>query len=377
MGFAPVDTIDDALLAGLRARFGRVSAERVLSGPALAGIYEHLAAMEGRAIRAPDDHTLWAAALDGSDALAVAALQRFCLSLGSFAGRHRPGPGCTGHRDRRRPGCPVGRRAAGIGLCGPIRGKGAHGGAALHHPRQADHPPAARPVRRRGRLRPGTRRMREQPARSAAAYLATLLLLSSCSLMQKPVLTGADQGDLARITAYLNGMPRFEAHFTQTGSYGPGAGLIWLDRPGHLRIDYAGAGARVMVIADGRVRILDRSTGALTTMPVSRTPLGLLLAPTISLAGAAHVDSLVRPGRRPPPDLEQRGTACSGTVDAGLRRPALGVASRDRDGCLPAHADDAAFRHRCGPGAYARLVPTPCRGTPNLKCTRPDAGMQS
>ena len=86
MEFAPVDTIDDGLLASLRARFGRVSVERVVSGPALAGIYEHLAATEARAIRAPDDGALWAAALDGSDALAVAALQRFCLSLGSFAG---------------------------------------------------------------------------------------------------------------------------------------------------------------------------------------------------------------------------------------------------------------------------------------------------
>ena len=86
MDFAPVDSIDDGLLAGLRARFGRVSAERVVSGPALAGIYEHLAALDGPAIRAPDDHTLWAAALDGSNPLAAAALQRLCLSLGSFAG---------------------------------------------------------------------------------------------------------------------------------------------------------------------------------------------------------------------------------------------------------------------------------------------------
>ncbi len=86
MDFAPVDTIDDGLLAVLRARFGRVSAERVISGPALANIYGHLATMEGRAVRTPDDHTLWASALDGSDALAATALQRFCMSMGSFAG---------------------------------------------------------------------------------------------------------------------------------------------------------------------------------------------------------------------------------------------------------------------------------------------------
>ena len=127
---------------------------------------------------------------------------------------------------------------------------------------------------------------------AASSLLAWLLILSGCVSTRKPALPSADQNELTRITDYLNGIPRFEAHFSQTGSYGPGAGLIWLDRPGHLRIDYAGAGARVMVIADGRVRILDRATGALTTMPVSRTPLGLLLAPTISLTGAAQLDSL-------------------------------------------------------------------------------------
>ena len=131
-----------------------------------------------------------------------------------------------------------------------------------------------------------------KPVITGAAPLALLLLLSGCVPAPKPSLTSADQDDLGRITAYLNSVPRFEAHFTQTGSYGYGAGLIWLDRPGHLRIDYAGAGARLMVITGGRVRILDRATGALTTMPVSRTPLGLLLTPTISLSGPAHVDSL-------------------------------------------------------------------------------------
>ncbi len=84
--FAPVDTVEDGLLASLRARFGRVSAERVVSGPALASIYEHLGSIEGRAVRAPDDATLWAAAMSGADPLAAAALERFCLSLGSFAG---------------------------------------------------------------------------------------------------------------------------------------------------------------------------------------------------------------------------------------------------------------------------------------------------
>jgi glucokinase len=84
--FAPLDSIEDALLTRLRARYRRVSAERIVSGPGLAHIYETLAAIEGRTIHAGDDTALWIAAMEGSDSLAAAALDRFCLSLGAVAG---------------------------------------------------------------------------------------------------------------------------------------------------------------------------------------------------------------------------------------------------------------------------------------------------
>jgi glucokinase len=83
--YAPIDRIEDAILARLRQRFGRVSIERLVSGQGLANIYEALAAIEGRAVRAGDDKELWTAALSGADSLAV-ALDRFCLILGSVAG---------------------------------------------------------------------------------------------------------------------------------------------------------------------------------------------------------------------------------------------------------------------------------------------------
>ena len=83
--FAPLDAVEDALLASLRGRFGRVSVERIVSGPGLSYIYAHLAALEGQIVRALDPPALWKAALDGSDRLAAAALHRFCMSLGSFA----------------------------------------------------------------------------------------------------------------------------------------------------------------------------------------------------------------------------------------------------------------------------------------------------
>jgi glucokinase len=84
--YAPVDEIEDVILARLRQRFRRVSVERVASGPGLGNIYEVLASLEGRAVRTGDDKALWSAALSGEDSLAVAALDRLCLILGSIAG---------------------------------------------------------------------------------------------------------------------------------------------------------------------------------------------------------------------------------------------------------------------------------------------------
>jgi glucokinase len=84
--FAPLDGIEDMILARLRKRYRRVSAERVVSGVGLANIYEGLAAIEGRAVETGDNKALWTAALAGDDSLAVAALDRFCLALGSIAG---------------------------------------------------------------------------------------------------------------------------------------------------------------------------------------------------------------------------------------------------------------------------------------------------
>ena len=84
--FAPLDALEDAILARLRQRYRRVSVERVVAGPGLVEIYEALAAIEGRAALPRDDKALWAAALAGEDSLAAAALDRFCLSLGAVAG---------------------------------------------------------------------------------------------------------------------------------------------------------------------------------------------------------------------------------------------------------------------------------------------------
>ena len=84
--FAPLDRIEDAILARLRKRHNRVSVERIVSGPAIVDIHATLAAMEGRSIPDLDDVAIWTAGMEGSDSLAAAAVDRFCLALGAAAG---------------------------------------------------------------------------------------------------------------------------------------------------------------------------------------------------------------------------------------------------------------------------------------------------
>lgn len=89
--FAPTDDEEIAIAAWLRARFGRVSTERALSGDglsyidaALRGVEPVAAPAEPRNTRSARDIT--AAALSGSDVDARHALERFCRIYGAVAG---------------------------------------------------------------------------------------------------------------------------------------------------------------------------------------------------------------------------------------------------------------------------------------------------
>lgn len=93
--YAPLDPIEDAILARLRQRYTRVSVERVCAGPGLVAIYETLAQIEGRAVPSLDDRTLWDRALANEDSLAAAAFDRFCLSLGAAAGDYALAQGAS------------------------------------------------------------------------------------------------------------------------------------------------------------------------------------------------------------------------------------------------------------------------------------------
>ena len=83
--FAPCDDVEIEVLKRLRAQYGRVSIERLLSGPGLFDLYRALADIEGMGAELPDDKAVVAAAAEG-DRTAGAAADRFCGIMGSVAG---------------------------------------------------------------------------------------------------------------------------------------------------------------------------------------------------------------------------------------------------------------------------------------------------
>ncbi|UAK23526.1 glucokinase [Sphingomonas nostoxanthinifaciens] len=86
VGFAPADEIEQHILRFVQGRYPRVSAERLISGPGLVHVYIALAELDGRAIVPPHAVPLWRAALEDGEPHACAAVERWLMLLGAFAG---------------------------------------------------------------------------------------------------------------------------------------------------------------------------------------------------------------------------------------------------------------------------------------------------
>ena len=123
-----------------------------------------------------------------------------------------------------------------------------------------------------------------------------------CAIMAVPIapsradtavpasLTPADQGWVARIQTTLDGLTTLKARFLQIAPDGATTqGTAWLDRPGRMRFEYDKPSPLLLVANGGQVVFHDTKLDQVTTVPLDRTPLGLLLAPSIRLSGNVTV----------------------------------------------------------------------------------------
>jgi glucokinase len=84
--FAPASEQAIEVLRWLRKKYGRVSAERVLSGAGLANLYMALSEISGQQVPELSAAEITTRASNGSDENCVEAVGLFCEVLGSFAG---------------------------------------------------------------------------------------------------------------------------------------------------------------------------------------------------------------------------------------------------------------------------------------------------
>lgn len=137
---------------------------------------------------------------------------------------------------------------------------------------------------------------------SRRLLLATLVPLALAMAMHPPLAqaqatatASADQAEIARIQAYLNGLRTLKAHFVQVAPNGTiSQGTAWLDRPGRMRFQYAPPSPLLLVAGHGLVVFHDSALDQTSNIPLGLTPLGILLADHISLGGDVRVTALNR-----------------------------------------------------------------------------------
>ncbi len=111
--------------------------------------------------------------------------------------------------------------------------------------------------------------------------------------------TAQDLADIGRVETYLNGLRSLKAQFMQVAPDGGlSRGTAWLARPGRLRFEYDPPAPFLLVAGRAGLVFQDRQLGQTTHIPLSRTPLGILLADKVTLRGDVTVTGVQRlPGQ--------------------------------------------------------------------------------
>ncbi len=116
------------------------------------------------------------------------------------------------------------------------------------------------------------------------------LILAASLLAALPLATLAQDGEqrelsLEELSAYLNDLGSVETSFTQVNwDNSISTGLLWLKRPGRIRLEYDEPDAGLMMAFGGSLAIFDKkSNQPPERYPVRRTPLWLLLERNVDL----------------------------------------------------------------------------------------------
>jgi len=105
-----------------------------------------------------------------------------------------------------------------------------------------------------------------------------------------------DQAEaIRRVEAYFNGMTTFRARFLQLAQGGGSAeGTAWIWRPSRMRFEYDPPEPTLLIAADGQFFHYDFELRQPTVVPLSSTPLSVLLRSPLRLSGDVTVAGVER-----------------------------------------------------------------------------------
>lgn len=135
------------------------------------------------------------------------------------------------------------------------------------------------------------------PPFAICAAMNRRLLLAAPALLL-PGMALAQQADaIRRVEAYFNGLTTLRARFLQTAQNGASAeGTAWIWRPSRMRFEYDPPEPTLLVAADRQFFHWDKELRQATVVPLSSTPLGVLLRSPLALNGDVTVSGVERSG---------------------------------------------------------------------------------
>ena len=135
-----------------------------------------------------------------------------------------------------------------------------------------------------------------------------------------------DRAILARIEAYFNGMTTLRARFLQLAQGGAAAeGTAWIWRPGRMRFEYDPPEPTLLIAADGQFFHYDRQLRQPTIVPLSSTPLSVLLRNPLRLSDDITVAGLERSGGLLRVTVHRTGQAAEGQIQLVLEEQPMAL----------------------------------------------------
>jgi outer membrane lipoprotein-sorting protein len=109
-------------------------------------------------------------------------------------------------------------------------------------------------------------------------------------------LTDRDRADIAAAEAWFNRLDSVKARFLQIAQNGAAAeGTAWIVRPGRMRFEYDSE-PMLLVASHGQFFHFDKALRQPSIVPISSTPLGLLMREQVRFSGDVTVGRVERGG---------------------------------------------------------------------------------